>query len=271
MKSDVKVDMRRASVLVFAGADPSGGAGIQADVQAISALGAHPLSVITVLTAQDNDQVQRIEPVSSDTVRRQAQVLIDKIDIAAVKIGIVGSRANAEAIAECIGMLRLQNPDLPVVLDPVLASGHGDALAAEDPLLILSLLLPLASLVTPNLPEIAALCTGDRRAESQADSLMQRGCRNVLIKGGHGEGDKIINRWFGRDGSRSWNWPRLAGSFHGSGCTLASAIAALLAQGQSMAQALDGAQAYCHDALAQAYSIAPGQSIPNRYAAKRNA
>ena len=261
--------MKKASVLVFAGADPSGGAGIQADVQAITALGAHALSVITVLTAQDNDQVHAIEPVSPDMVRRQAQALIDKIDIAAVKIGIVGSRANGEAIAELIGLLRLQNPGLPVVLDPVLASGHGDALAAEDPMLIINPLLPLVTLITPNLPEIAALCTGDRRAESQAESLMQRGCRNVLIKGGHGGGDKVVNRWFGMDGSRSWSWPRLPGAFHGSGCTLASGIAALLAQGQDMGQALDGAQAWCQDALAHAYLIADGQSIPNRYAAKR--
>lgn len=261
----------RPSVLVFAGADPSGGAGICADVQAITALGAHPLSVITVLTAQDNDKVQAIEPVSSDMVRRQAQVLIDKIDIVAVKIGIIGSRANAEAIAELIGLLRLQKPQLPVVLDPVLASGHGDALATEDPLLILNSVLPLATLVTPNLPEVAMLCTGDRRAESQADSLMQRGCRNVLIKGGHAQGDKVTNRWFGLDGSRSWSWPRLPGAFHGSGCTLASGIAALLAQGQSMAQALDGGQAYCQAALERAYAIAEGQSIPNRYAAKKPA
>jgi hydroxymethylpyrimidine/phosphomethylpyrimidine kinase len=260
----------RPSVLVFAGADPSGGAGIQADVQAITALGAHALSVVTVLTAQDNDQVQSIEPVSSDMVRRQAQVLIDKIDIAAVKIGIIGSRANAEAIAELIGLLRLQKPELPVVLDPVLASGHGDALAAEDPMSILDFVLPVATLITPNLPEVAALCTGDRRAESQADSLMQRGCRNVLIKGGHAQGDKVTNRWFGLDGSRSWSWPRLPGAFHGSGCTLASSIAALLAQRQGMAQALDGGQAYCQDALERAYAIAAGQSIPNRYSAKRN-
>ena len=265
--------MPRPSVLVFAGADPSGGAGIQADVQAISALGAHPLSVITVLTAQDNDRVYAIEPVSSDMVRRQAQAVIDKIDIAAVKIGIIGSRANGEALAELIGLLRLQKPDLPVVLDPVLASGHGNALAADEPMLILEPLLPLATLITPNLPEIAALCTGDRSAESQAESLMQRGCRNVLIKGGHSEtgGDKVVNRWFGKDGSRSWSWPRLPGAFHGSGCTLASSIAALLAQGQGMAPALDAAQAYCQDALARAYAIAQGQWIPNRYTAKRNA
>ncbi len=256
--------MKRVNVLVFAGADPSGGAGIQADIQAIAAMGAHPLSAITVLTAQDNDHVYFAEPVSAEFVRRQAQALIDKMVISAVKIGIIGSRENAEAIAEIIGMLRLQQPDMPVVLDPVLASGHGDALGGEDALQIMAPLLPLATLITPNLPEIAALCTGDRRAESQAETLMQRGCRNVLIKGGHGTDSKVTNRWFGHDGARSWNWPRLAGSFHGSGCTLASAIAAVLAQGKSMEQALDAGQAFCHEALAQAYSIAPGQSIPNR-------
>jgi hydroxymethylpyrimidine/phosphomethylpyrimidine kinase len=261
--------MKRVNVLVFAGADPSGGAGIQADIQAIAALGAHALSVITVLTAQDNDRVYFAEPVSAEFVRRQAQALIDKMVISAVKIGIIGSRENAEAIAEIIGVLRLQQPDMPVVLDPVLASGHGDALAGEDALQIMAPLLPLATLITPNLPEVAALCTGDRRAESQAETLMQRGCRNVLIKGGHATDSKVVNRWFGVDGSRSWNWPRLPGGFHGSGCTLASAIAALLAQGKAMEQALEAGQAFCHDALAQAYSIAPGQSIPNRNPARK--
>ena len=256
--------MKRVNVLIFAGADPSGGAGIQADAQAIAALGAHPLSVVTVLTAQDNDRVYFAEPVSAEFVRCQAQALIDKMVISAVKIGIIGSRENAEAIAEIVGVLRLQQPDMPVVLDPVLASGHGDALAGEDPLQIMALLLPLATLITPNLPEVAALCTGDRRAESQAETLMQRGCSNVLIKGGHGTDSKVVNRWFGQDGARSWTWPRLPGAFHGSGCTLASAIAAALAQGGTMEQALEAGQVFCQEALAQAYSIAPGQSIPNR-------
>ncbi|HEY8023608.1 MAG TPA: hydroxymethylpyrimidine/phosphomethylpyrimidine kinase [Burkholderiaceae bacterium] len=261
--------MKRVNVLVFAGADPSGGAGIQADIQAIAALGAHALSVITVLTAQDNDHVYFAEPVDAEFVRRQAQALIDKMLISAVKIGIIGSRENAEAIAEIIGVLRLQHPDLPVVLDPVLASGHGDALAGEDAIQIMQPLLALATVITPNLPEVAALCTGDRRAESQADTLMQRGCRNVLIKGGHATDAKVVNRWFGKDGARSWSWPRLSGSFHGSGCTLASAIAALLAQGKSMEQALEAGQAFCHEALVQAYTIAPGQSIPNRSHARK--
>ena len=125
--------------------------------------------MITVLTAQDNDKVFSLQPVSADFVRRQAQALIDKIDISAVKIGIIGTRENAEAhCGNHRGCWRLQKPDLPVVLDPVLASGHGDALAPEDAMQVMAPLFALATLITPNLPEVAALCTGDRRAESQA-------------------------------------------------------------------------------------------------------
>jgi hydroxymethylpyrimidine/phosphomethylpyrimidine kinase len=280
--------LKRASVLVFAGADPSGGAGIQADMLAITALGAHPLTVITVLTVQDNDRVFSIHPVSAALVQQQAQPLIDKIKIAAVKIGIVGNRANAEAIAHIVNRLKLQQPDLPVVFDPVLASGHGDPLAMDDALQAIAPLLPIATLATPNLPEAQALCGGNRRADwqdsqgdslaeaqAQAEALLSLGCKHVLIKGGHsndgsaGGDNTVINRWFTAGDSRTWTWPRLPGSFHGSGCTLAAALAALLANGKSMPEALDLAQAYCHGALASAYSIAGGQSIPNRFSSLR--
>jgi hydroxymethylpyrimidine/phosphomethylpyrimidine kinase len=256
------VNAGRPAVLVFAGADPSGGAGIQADVQAIAALGAHPLSVITVLTVQDNDRVYGIHPVDADLVRRQAQALIDKIDIAAVKIGIVGTRPNAEAIADLLQVLRQRRPALPVVLDPVLASGHGDALAADSPAQLVSTLLPFATIVTPNLPEAAALC-GELAPERQAAALLGQ-CAHVLIKGGHADGDDVVNRWFSAHAGRTWRWPRLPGSFHGSGCTLASALAARLAAGAPMEAALDQAQAYCHRALASAYAVADGQRMPHR-------
>lgn len=255
--------MIRPSVLVFAGSDPSGGAGIQADVQAIAALGAHPLTSITALTVQDNDRVYRIHPTPADLVLQQAKALIDKMEIAAVKIGIVGNGANAEAIAEAIGLLRQRRPNLHVVLDPVLASGHGDRLSADDPRETILRLLPLATLVTPNLPEAAALCDGEQRAESQAGLLLEH-CRNVLIKGGHGEGPDVVNRWFSRSDQRTWTWPRLDGGYHGSGCTLASAIAALLARGMPMRDALDQGQSYCQHALASAYAIADGQRMPDR-------
>ena len=131
--------------------------------------------------------------------------------------------------------------------------------------IIFAALLACATLVTPNLPEAAALCPGVTGFAGQAASLIERGSRNVLIKGGHGAEDEVVNHWFSGDGAaRDWHWPRLPGSFHGSGCTLASAIAGLLAQGHGMAEALDGGQRFTQQALAHAFSIGPGQCIPQR-------
>jgi hydroxymethylpyrimidine/phosphomethylpyrimidine kinase len=257
--------MMRPSVLVFAGSDPSGGAGLQADIPAIAALGAHPLSAITALTVQDNDRVFKVHPVPAALVQQQAQALIDKIDIPVVKIGIVGNRANAEAIADTLQLMRQRRPDLQVVLDPVLASGHGDALSEDSPVFAIMSLLPFATLVTPNLPEAAALCGGKQQIEAQVEALL-RYCPNVLIKGGHGTGPDVVNRLFTRENQCTWTWPRLDGSWHGTGCTLASAIAALLACGKTMVEAVEEAQAYCHQTLQTAYAIADGQRIPNRCA-----
>lgn len=257
--------MKRPSVLIFAGSDPSGGAGLQADIQAVSALGAHPLSVITALTVQDNDRVFNIHPVPAALVRQQAQALIDKVEIDAVKIGIVGNGMNAEAIADLLRAMKETRPDLPVVLDPVLASGHGDSLSEDNPAFAVATLLPFATIVTPNLPEAAALCGGDRRLDTQVEAL-QGFCPNVLIKGGHGTGPDVVNRLFAADNQCAWTWPRIDGGFHGTGCTLASAIAALLARGKPLVEAVEEAQAYCNHTLQTAYAIADGQRIPNRFA-----
>jgi hydroxymethylpyrimidine/phosphomethylpyrimidine kinase len=255
--------MKRPSVLIFAGSDPSGGAGLQADNQAIVALGAHPLTVVTALTVQDNDRVFNVHPVPAELVLQQAHALIAKIDIAAIKIGIIGNRANADAIVEILQLMKRHRPDIPVVLDPVLASGHGDTLSVDDPVRAMMPLLSLATIVTPNLPEAEALCGGRHTLETQADLLL-RYCQNVLIKGGHGESGDIANRWFTRNNQCAWTWPRIDGSYHGTGCTLASAIAALLACGMTMVEALESAQEYCHQALLSAYAISSGQRIPNR-------
>jgi hydroxymethylpyrimidine/phosphomethylpyrimidine kinase len=257
------MSLRRPCVLVFAGLDPSGGAGIQADIEAIDAMGAHALPIVTTLTVQDNDRVFAVHAVDAMIVRQQAQALMAKLSIAAIKIGIVGSDENAFAIADTIQTLRAQFPDLPVVLDPVLASGHGDALARVNAVQMLEPLRSLATLITPNLPEAVALCEGAITLEVQLAYLL-RDAKHVLIKGGHGEGDEVVNRWFTGSKHRRWQWPRLPGEFHGSGCTLASAIAACLAQGQSMELALDTAQAYTQHSLDQAYAIADGQLIPSR-------
>jgi hydroxymethylpyrimidine/phosphomethylpyrimidine kinase len=263
--SQAAPDSGRRTVLVFAGADPSGGAGIAADILAIGMQGAHALPVITAITVQDNDRVYEVLPVDPDVVRRQALALVKKVTIHAVKIGIPGNRANADVIADVIRKLRVSNPALPVVLDPVLASGAGDVLTRVDALMPL---LGLASVILPNLPEAKALGdmtgTGTATVAEQAASLRARGCADVLVTGGHAEAAMVVNRWFGAHGERRWEWPRLPGAFHGSGCTLASAVAARLAAGDGIGQALGAAQQYCHRALEDAFSIAPGQRIPQR-------
>ena len=266
---------KRPCVLVFAGLDPSGGAGIQADIQAIAGMGAHALPIVTTLTVQDNDRVYGITPVDPRIVQQQIAALINKIDIAAIKIGIVGSAAIAELIASCISTLRENNPQLPVVLDPVLASGHGDDLTKEDAIQIIAPLRKLATLITPNTLEAQKLThkftnqlteqhTSEiQTIEQQADLLMQD-TPHVLIKGGHAQDASVINRWFSQEQTRSWSWARLEGEFHGSGCTLASAIAAGLAQGWSMETSLEQAQTYTQQALESAFAIAAGQLIPQR-------
>ncbi|UVW29440.1 hydroxymethylpyrimidine/phosphomethylpyrimidine kinase [Massilia sp. H6] len=239
------------TVLVFGGLDPSGGAGLAADIAAIGALGAHALPVATALTVQDNNRVYEVQPVDAAFVVRQAAALIDTCDIHAVKIGIPGSRDNAAAIAALLGRLRARLPALPVVLDPVLASGHGDPLGRGNALQALAPLLPLATVLVPNLPEALALGSVS--------------CEHVLVTGGHGDGDLVVNRWL-RGGivQRSWQLPRLPHAYHGSGCTLASAIAARLALGDPVEPALERAQHYCHQTLAHAFQVAPGQRIPRR-------
>ena len=253
-------------VLVFSGSDPSGGAGMQADIPAISALGCHPLSVPTALTVQDNVSVFAVHPIDAELIRHQAQVLIDRFDIRAVKLGIAGNRRNAETIVELILQLRSRRPDLPVVVDPVLASGHGNRLSTDDPAQAIAPLYAVATVILPNLNEADRLCGGEHGREAQAAILMQRGCEHVLLKGGHGpQEEDVVNRWFGPEGAgASWRWPRLPDEFHGTGCTLAAALSAMLARGLGMRDAINAAQHYCQHALATSYAIAPGQRIPNR-------
>lgn len=253
-------------VLVFSGSDPSGGAGMQADIPAITAVGAHSLSVPTALTVQDNVTVFAVHPVPPELVAHQAQVLIDRFAIRAVKLGIVGNSANARVIAELVTQLRVINPALPVVFDPVLANGKGDDLSADNAVAALAPLYALATVITPNLNEASRLCGADKTPQQQAEILLERGCEHVLLKGGHGpDNEDVTNRWYSRSGhTNAWTWTRLPDEFHGSGCTLAAALSGYLAQGLSVEDAIIAAQRYCQHALNTAFSIAAGQKIPNR-------
>ena len=254
-------------VMVFSGLDPSGGAGVMADIEAIGAVGAHALPVITALTVQR--QRSCLCRQSRGCLHTGASGAgADREDSGRrgqEEFGIVGNRGNALAIRDAIMTLRRKQPDLPVVLDTVLGSGHGFSLADGVPEYALSPLIGIATLVTPNLPEARRLYPLSDDIGKQAANLMKQGAANVLVKGGHGDDEHLVfNDWYGADGVKQWRWPRLEGEFHGTGCTLASAIAGYLAQGRSMEEAILHGQIWCQQTLVNAFSIAKGQRIPGR-------
>ena len=248
-------------VLCIAGHDPSGGAGIVADVQAISALGCHPLSVISSLTVQDSRNVREVQPVATGLIERQLEQLLDDSCIAAIKIGLLGDASQISAIVRVIERCRV-----PVVLDPVLRAGGGADLAGGAvQRALVEQLMPRVTLSTPNAAEARRLA-GTEDLESAAAKLLALGCGNLLITGGDEPTPGWVhNRWHApQRPPRSWQWPRLPGGFHGAGCTLASALAARLALGDELETALDRAQRWVHEALSRAYAIGQGRPIPNR-------
>ena len=242
-------------VLTFAASDPTGGAGLQADLLTLAALGCHPLSVLTGFTVQDTRGVELLESLPAGLVARQARMLLAESKVAAFKVGVVGSADNARAV----GAIAAENPNVPLVLDPVLASGRGDPLADRDvPGALLESLVPRATVVTPNSLEAAGL--GGRQR------LLDLGCRYVLVTGTHDETPEVINRLYDARGLvREDRWKRLPGSYHGSGCTLASAIAAALAKGRNVPEAVREAQQFTWQALAEGFRSGAGQSLPNRF------
>jgi hydroxymethylpyrimidine/phosphomethylpyrimidine kinase len=242
-------------VLAFAASDPTGGAGLQADVLTLAALGCHPLSVLTAVTVQDTSGVERVQPLEAGLVEAQARALLREMRVAAFKLGVLGSPPIIRAIATIIAEYR----DTPLVLDPVLASGRGDALA-DDAMIdaLLESIVPRATVATPNVLEAKRL-GGEK-------NLLERGCRYVLLTGTHAEDADVVNRLYDARGLvREDRWKRLEGSYHGSGCTLASAIAASLAKGLAVPQAVGEAQAYTWRSLAEGFRPGNGQFIPQRF------
>jgi hydroxymethylpyrimidine/phosphomethylpyrimidine kinase len=253
-------------VLTFAASDPSGGAGIQADILTLASMGCHPLSVLTAITVQDTFGVEGVQPLEAEWVADQARCLLEDMPVDAFKIGVLGSVENITAIAEILS----DYPDVPLILDPVLASGRGDELASDDMLHALrELLLPHTTILTPNSTEARRLAEAededDPSLASCAHRLIEVGCDYVLITGTHEPTPQVVNTLYGKAGVvRTDSWERLAGSFHGSGCTLASAIAALLANGLEMADAVREAQEYTWNTLAKAFRPGMGQFLPDR-------
>jgi len=253
-------------VLAFAASDPSGGAGIQADILTLASMGCHPLSVLTAITVQDTMGVEGVQPLDAEWVADQARCLLEDMPVDAFKIGVLGSVENIAAIAEILA----DYPDVPLVLDPVLASGRGDELASDEMLHALrELLLPRTTILTPNSTEARRLADGEDDEEPSlalcAQRLIETGCGYVLITGTHEPTAQVVNTLYGKGGVvRSDSWERLPGSYHGSGCTLSSAIAAMLANGLELPEAVREAQDYTWHALANAYRPGMGQFLPDR-------
>jgi len=253
-------------VLTFAASDPSGGAGIQADLLTLASMGCHPLTVITAITVQDTLGVEAVQAIDAEWVADQARCLLEDMPIDAFKIGALGSVENIAAIAEILA----DYPDVPLILDPVLASGRGDELASDEMLHAMrELLLPQTTIVTPNSMEARRLADVEDDDEPSlamcAQRLIDAGAEYVLITGTHEPTPQVINTLYGKNGVvRTDSWQRLPGSYHGSGCTLASAIAAMLANGLELPEAVREAQDYTWHALQKAYRPGMGQYLPDR-------
>lgn len=257
-------------VLSFAASDPSGGAGMQADLMTISAMGCHALSVITALTVQDTIGVDNVLAIDADWIEDQARALLEDMPVAAFKIGLLGSVENIAVIAEILS----DYPDIPLVLDPVLASGRGDEFADEEMISALrELLLPQTTVLTPNSIEARRLSDEDTEGAEDALPLIEcarrllgYGCEYVLVTGTHENSAQVINSLYSEQGLvRRDAWDRLPGSYHGSGCTLASAIAANLAHGLPVDEAVRDAQDYTWQTLVSGFRPGMGQYIPDRF------
>lgn len=255
---------------------------MQADIMTLTSMGCHPMSVITAITVQDTAGVEDMLAIDADWVADQARALLEDVGgVSAFKLGMLGSIENIMAIAEILA----DYPDIPLVFDPVLASGRGDQFANEDMIdAMLELLLPQTTIITPNSLEARRLTLddshedtedGDAEVSESADPtslvecarrLIVGGSEFVLITGTHESSEQVVNTLYGSHGMvRSDKWERLPGSYHGSGCTLASAIAANLANGLEIAEAVKDAQEYTWQTLAAGFRPGMGQHLPDRF------
>lgn len=248
-------------LLCIGGHDPSGAAGIQADAEAARAAGLNATSVISCLTSQDSCSMRAFWPQPEDRVDQQCRAILADSQVNAVKIGLLGS----SRITRVMAQLASELPNLPWVLDPVLSSSIGGSFM--DAALLNQLrtnLLGRCTLATPNLPEARTL-SGAKEPEDCARRLLESGCDWILITGTHDDSEEVINRLYGQGGDRQeWSWPRLPGEYHGSGCTLASAIAARLGKDMDMPSAVEEAQAYTWQSLKHARRTGRCQLTPNR-------
>ncbi|QEP42856.1 hydroxymethylpyrimidine/phosphomethylpyrimidine kinase [Ectothiorhodospiraceae bacterium BW-2] len=251
----------KQSLLVVGGNDPSGAAGIAADIETISHYRLQPLPVVSALTVQNTVNVARVEPVAPDLLQQQIEAIYHDMAIAGVKLGLLGSVANVAVVRFWLERVR----GSPVVLDPVLRAGGGGELAGEELAEALLTLLPYVTLLTPNVSECCRL-GGSSDVPLAAKSLIDRGATAVLVTGTDSStGESVVHRLFRANGAeRQWSCRRLPGVYHGSGCTFASAIAARLVLGDSLNDAIDEAQRFTWQALRQGEQLGQSQYHPQR-------
>ncbi len=249
-------------VMSIAGNDPSGGAGLQADIEALGSHGCHAAPVVTCVTVQDTRDVAQVVPLDGLLVAEQARAVLEDMPVAAFKLGLLGS----QDIVEHVHAVLVDYPEIPVVMDPVLASGDGAPLADEETVEAMqALLLEHVTVLTPNSHEARLLAPEADSLDACAMALLERGCEFVLITGTHEPTPHVDNRLYGNHRLLEvFTWERLPGEYHGSGCTLAASIAGLLAQGLEPFTAIHEAQEYTWETLHHAYRVGMGQLLPNR-------
>lgn len=253
------------SVLCLSGLDPTGGAGLEADIEACFANGAHTFGIVTALTVQDTSNVETVEAVPQELLQRQLDRLLADCSPAVVKIGLIGALDQVPMLVRLLSHL-----NVPVVCDPILRAGGGRELlmpAVMQALLVN--LLPRVTILTPNSTELHRLVPAANDDAAAATVLLRSGCRYVLVTRGDEPGGDVVNTLYQSDTpARSWRWKRMPGKFHGAGCTLAAAIAARLARGETVHTAIQMAQQYTQATLQNPLSVGNGRAIPGRHFAE---
>ena len=247
-----------ARILIIAGSDSGGGAGIQADIKTVTMLGGHAMTAVTAITAQNTLGVTSVHPVPAEMILAQIDAVVGDIGVDAVKIGMIGSAFAARQVAVRLQELKALDPDLPIVFDPVMVASSGAALADEATIAAFGRLMDVATIATPNLPELKQLTSEEDPVAAALHLVGKHGCA-VLIKGGHEEGDALADALIEEDNMTSWQGQRIdTDSTHGTGCTLASAIATFMGEGATLTDAVARAREFVRVALFAAPDLGHG-------------
>ncbi|MEZ5492819.1 MAG: hydroxymethylpyrimidine/phosphomethylpyrimidine kinase [Gammaproteobacteria bacterium] len=254
----------KPNVMCFSGLDPTGGAGLQADIETLFSTGCHTLPIATALTVQNTQDASGMSPVDPALIVAQARTVLEDVPVNCFKIGLTGD----VAIVEVIHTLLRDYADIPVVVDPVIRAGGGFEFGSRELVeAIRSLLLPLTTVLTPNTEEIMQLAPSADSIEACANELLETGCQHILVTGAHAATPDVVNKFFSHhEGLSLFTWPRLEHSYHGSGCTLAASLAGYLAHGLDLRDAVQQAQRFTWESLSHGTRIGFGQHIPNRSA-----